>query len=869
MTEADGLSHNGSDVDGVTQDTTGIDQFIFDENVIDNLMEEEESGAVGGVDDTTTPSDPSTTATPQHNYNLRDTPSQSSESSFNRQNFKYSFLQHVKSDFDIVDDAIKNANVTDVTQKVNTTWKSVSDGERPSLVDDKHTPTYSKTTCTNNIAKELSSMQAGKAYNPELLHKSLIQLMYLLMNDKEHKQSYHCFTQMSANQGVHEFGQRAVNAMVAEYEKLKGVDVFKPVCFTQMSAKKGIQEFGQRAVDAMVKEYEQLEGLKVFTPVNPTTLPFKSKKDSLNAIDLIKEKRSGKIKGRTVCDGRKQRTVYTTAEVSSPALSQDGFFASLAIDALEGRHIATSDIAGAFLKADQDDYVIVKLRGPAVDAMLKINKAKYEPFVTHEKNKKVIYVRLLKAMYGTLTAPILWYKLFASTLIEKGFKINPYDLCVANKLVNKNQMTICWYVDDLKVSHVQQDEVKKMILELEEKFGKMSTVYGNNHTYLGMDITIRDKKVVVDMKSYLIECIEAFGEGINSVAKTPAQKSLLDVDDMSPRLDQEKSDLYHHIVAKLLHVSKRARLDILPTITFMCRRVHCSTEEDWGKLRRLLQYINGTLDLKRILSLKSFSEMAIYVDASHAPNEDFKGQTGGCIVMGDGVLHANSTKQKINTKSSTETELVGTSDYIPYALWFLYFMQEQGYTVDKKICYQDNQSTIKLLKNGKKSAGKQSRHIAIRYFWITDRFKAEKIDVEYCPTGMMLGDFFTKPLQGSLFRRMRDVVQGMESISILKTEDELNEPSDENATEEPEASSEPNDKTQTESFQKKGSLSCSPHVKERVGLLRIKKSKGGNVSEQENGNNKGYVGYRWRTYKPTYKTQYNNISTYRTKSNKQ
>ena len=102
------------------------------------------------------------------------------------------------------------------------------------------------------------------------------------------------------------------------------------------------------------------------------------KKDSLNAIDLIKEKRSGKIKGRTVSDGRKQRKIYAPEDVSSPALSQDGFFASLSIDALENRHVATSDIAGAFLKADQDDFVRVRLSGPAVDAMLKINEEKYE-----------------------------------------------------------------------------------------------------------------------------------------------------------------------------------------------------------------------------------------------------------------------------------------------------------------------------------------------------------------------------------------------------------------------------------------------------------------------------------------------------------
>lgn len=104
------------------------------------------------------------------------------------------------------------------------------------------------------------------------------------------------------------------------------------ICLTQMSAVKGIRIFGERELEAMVAEYEQLNTLEVFTPVDATKLTWEQKKQALNALDLIKLKRSGKVKGRTVADGRKQRSIYSKEEVSSPALSQDGFFASLAVD---------------------------------------------------------------------------------------------------------------------------------------------------------------------------------------------------------------------------------------------------------------------------------------------------------------------------------------------------------------------------------------------------------------------------------------------------------------------------------------------------------------------------------------------------------
>ena len=77
--------------------------------------------------------------------------------------------------------------------------------------------------------------------------------------------------------------------------------------------------------------------------------------------------------------------------------------------------------------------------------------------------------------------------------------------------------------------------------------------------------------------------------------------------------------------------------------------------------------------MSRLLSIRRFSEMSINVDASHALHNYAQGHTGGCIVMGDGVIHSSSTKQKINTKSSTKTELVGAREYIPYALWLIHF----------------------------------------------------------------------------------------------------------------------------------------------------------------------------------------------------
>ena len=541
-------------------------------------------------------------------------------------------------------------------------------------------------------------------------------------------------------------------------------------CMTQMSAKQGIKKFGSLAIDAMAKEYAQLEGLGVFVPVHKRNMTKETIKGALQVIDLIKEKRCGRIKGRTVVDGRGQRGNYTKLETSSSALTLEAFIGTLAIDALEGRDVAVADVTGAFLKADQPDHVVIKMRGPAVKAIIQVNKLKYQKFIVIENKEEVIYLKLLKAMYGTLTAPLLWYKLLSRTLLDLGFKINCYDPCVANRIVNGKQFTICWYVDDLKLSHAEPQEVTKMLEILNNKFNQMTITRGRKHTYLGMNFELKNGKVEMEMKGYLEECIQAYGEVIVSVASTPANKSLMIVNEESMRLEENKKEKFHHIVQKLLHICKRTRLDLQVAVGFLCTRVRQPTNQDWLKLRRVLQYINGTKNLKRIVSIGNFGRIDIFIDASHGIHQNYRGQTGGCIKMGAGILHGRSSKQGLNSKSSTETELIGVSDYMPYPIWLINFYKEQGYEIKKVVLQQDNESTIRMLTNGRKSCGPKSRHIGIRFFWSTDILRSMKAEIKHCPTTRMLADFFTKPLQGTLFRTMRDVVHGLLPYDALTTE---------------------------------------------------------------------------------------------------
>lgn len=125
-------------------------------------------------------------------------------------------------------------------------------------------------------------------------------------------------------------------------------------------------------------------------------------------------------------------------------------------------------------------------------------------------------------------------------------------------------------------------------------------------------------------------------------------------------------------------------------------------------------------------------------------------------MIGKGALYAFSNKQRINTRSSTEAELVGVNDAMGMILWVRNFMEAQGYTVTDNVVFQDNQSAILLEKNGRMSSSKKTRHIEIRYYFVTDNIQRGRMRVAYCPTNDMTADVNTKPLQGSKFRAFRD-----------------------------------------------------------------------------------------------------------------
>ena len=116
----------------------------------------------------------------------------------------------------------------------------------------------------------------------------------------------------------------------------------------------------------------------------------------------------------------------------------------------------------------------------------------------------------------------------------------------------------------------------------------------------------------------------AFGEVINKTAATPSKPYLFNVRDDAERLDKENSEVFHSVVANLLYIMKRTRPNFEPTVAFLSTRVSCSTVDDWNKLKRLLQFVKGTIIDKRIIGANGLNDVLTRVDAAYAETKHKK-----------------------------------------------------------------------------------------------------------------------------------------------------------------------------------------------------------------------------------------------------
>jgi len=231
----------------------------------------------------------------------------------------------------------------------------------------------------------------------------------------------------------------------------------------------------------------------------------------------------------------------------------------------------------------------------------KIAPEVYNKYITtNKKGEKILLVQCMNALYGSMVASLMFYKKLVTALKTYGFEYNPYEPCVANKIVGGKVLTICHHVDDCKISHVSPKVVDEIISLLKKDFeiifedgsGAMQVHRGNTHVYVGMTLDyMYSGEVHVAMIKYVEDICKCkvfkraqskYNDGFVEVKSkkrsrsssqiTAAPKNLFVINEECEPLNDSDRESFHAIVAKSLFVAKRARPDIMTAISFLTKR---------------------------------------------------------------------------------------------------------------------------------------------------------------------------------------------------------------------------------------------------------------------------------------------------------
>jgi hypothetical protein len=274
-------------------------------------------------------------------------------------------------------------------------------------------------------------------------------------------------------------------------------------------------------------------------------------------------------------DGRNQKDgTWSKQDTTLPTMAMELVFITAIVDAHKGCNVACFNILGAFLHADTEEDITMVLKGRLAELMVQVTQNLYRKYITVDrKGTAILYVKMQKALYGLMRNALLFYRKLVANLESDGFVLNPYNSCVANKVVNGKQMTVCWHVDNLKVSHCNPNQLTIFREWLSKKYGvAVATHQGKVHDYLGMIFDFLAKgKVMVTMMEYIKDIIRNFPEEITGTKTSPVTDHLFTVRDpsLTKALLKEQAMEFHRMMAQLLFLSVRARWDIQPSTTFL------------------------------------------------------------------------------------------------------------------------------------------------------------------------------------------------------------------------------------------------------------------------------------------------------------
>lgn len=277
-------------------------------------------------------------------------------------------------------------------------------------------------------------------------------------------------------------------------------------------------------------------------------------------------------------------------------------------------------------------------------------------------------------------------------------------------------------------------------------------------SYIGLDIKRDGPDYVVSQSGYRDEILSRFQNEMKAVPRAITIPAGTDLNRMrheeEPEADRKK---YISILMSLMYLARLTRPDILVAVAYLATQNTAPKKRHYQATLKILRYLasvpNYTVRYKRDTGSADRGGIIprIYSDASHAFHGDGRGQAGMFITLGSGFIACRSTKLRMVTLSSTESEGVALAEAATYAVWLKSLLSSFGYHISNPVkIYQDNLSTILLSQSDGSFA--RTKHITVRKYYIREKLAAKDISIIHLSGSRLCADMFTKPLSGDLMR---------------------------------------------------------------------------------------------------------------------
>lgn len=441
-----------------------------------------------------------------------------------------------------------------------------------------------------------------------------------------------------------------------------------------------------------------------------------------------------RYKARLVGDGRSQQVGLDCDETFSPVVKPTTIRIVLTIALSKSWSIHQLDVKNAFLHGELQETVYM-----------------HQPMGFRDPIHPDYVCLLKKSLYGLKQAPRAWYQRFADFALTIGFSHSKSDHSLFIYRKGNDMAYILLYVDDIILT-ASSDALRQSIMSLLASEFAMKDL-GTLSYFLGLAVTHHAGGLFLSQRKYASEIIERAGMTSCKPTATPVDtKSKLSTSSGSPY----KDPTHYRRLAGALQYLTFTRPDISYAVQQVCLHMHDPKDEHMNALKRILRYLQGTLDHGLHLYKSSVSGLISYTDADWGGCPDTRRSTSGyCIFLGDNLISWSSKRQPTLSRSSAEAEYRGVANVVSESCWIRNLLLELHCPIPKAtLVHCDNISAIYL--SGNPVQHQRTKHIEMDIHFVREKVSRGQVRVLHVPSRYQIADIFTKGLPRILFEDFRD-----------------------------------------------------------------------------------------------------------------